>query len=94
MARSPAIAPNRSEVGECTEVAVPGGIRVDENIDCGSQEEDVEDVNVVVLPFGLHFGEVQVPKKEICTVEREKSSGNEVLHCVPERGSCPKVHRW
>ena len=58
----------------------PPGIRFDENVDCGSQGENVEDVNVVVLRFRAHT-EVQELKREMCTVGRE-SSGTEVLQEV------------
>ena len=58
--------------------ARPGSVLM--KMDCGSPwEEDVEDVNVVVSPFRPHMGEVQELKREICTVRREKSGGNEVL---------------
>ena len=39
------------------------------NMDCGSQEENVEDVNVVVSPFRPRFGEVQELTREVCTVK-------------------------
>ena len=39
-------------------------------------------MNVLVSPFRLRMGEVQVLKREICTVRREKSGGNEVLQEV------------
>ena len=60
----------------------PHEIRLDENVDCGSQGENVEDVNVVVSHFRPHMGEVQELKREICNVGREKSGGNEVLQEV------------
>ena len=56
----------------------PHGIHFDKNVDCGSQGEDVEHVNVVVFPSS----EVQKLKREICCVEWEKSGGNEVLQEV------------
>ena len=47
-------------------------------MDCGSHGENVEDVNVVDSPFRPRMGEVQELKREVCTVRRENSGGNEV----------------
>ena len=46
--------------------------------DCGSQGEDVEDVDVVVFPFRAPVSKVQELKGEECTVGREISSGGKV----------------
>ena len=65
------------EVGECTEVHRPTwDLFLMEKKDYGSQGENVEDVNVVVSPFRPWMGEVQ---REIRTVRRKNSGGNEVL---------------
>ena len=71
--------PANREVGECTGVHMLTRICFDEKIDCGSQGKNVEDVTVVVSPFRPRMGEVQELKREIRTVRRENSGGNEVL---------------
>ena len=45
---------------------------------CGSQQEDVEDVNVGVFPFRPHVSKVQELKTKKCTVELESGGGKEV----------------
>ena len=60
----------------------PRGIHFDKDVDRGSQGENVEDVNVVVLPFRPHMSEVQELKREMRTVVRESCGGTEVLQEV------------
>ena len=57
----------------------PSGICFNKISDYGSQGKNVEDVYVVVSPFRPHMGEVQELKREVCTVRRENSVGNDVL---------------
>ena len=57
----------------------PPGISFDNNIDCGSQGENVEDVNVVVPPFRPHMGDVQEMKREICTVGGRRAAATRSL---------------
>ena len=67
----------RQQFGKCASLRrnlSPPGIRSDENVDCGSQGENVEDVNVVVSPSRPHMGEVQELKREICTVSERIES--------------------
>ena len=74
----------RLQIGKWASVSwnlSPPGIRFGKNVDCGSQGENVEDVNVV-SSFRPHMGEVQELKREICTVGRESNGDNEVLQEV------------
>ena len=57
------------QIGKWASVSLPE-IRFDKSVDC------------VVSPFRPHMGEVQDLKREICTVARKKSGGNEVLQEV------------
>ena len=57
----------------------PSGICCDKNVDCGSQGENVEDVNVVVSSFRAQMSEVQELQREMRAVGRESTGGTEVL---------------
>ena len=62
-------------------------IHFNTDVDCGSQEEDVEDVDVVVFPF-TPVSKVQDMKGKECIVGREISSGGKV---TKEVSACPPV---
>ena len=82
MGRAPGEESCRWQIGKwasAPRLLYPPGIRFDTNINCGSQGENVEDVNVVVSPFRPHMRKVQELKREICTVRGESDGGNEVL---------------
>ena len=58
-------------------------MQLDLEVDCACQREDVEDVNVVVFPFGPPpVSQVQKPQGKECTVERQVSCSGEVTQEV------------
>ena len=77
-------------VGECAVDLSPPEIRFDKNVDSGSQGENVEDVNVVVLPFRPHVSEVQELKGKEFTVGR-KAYFRLLYLCKAERGGCAGI---
>ena len=60
----------------------PRRIHFDKDVDSGRQGQDVEDVNVVVLPSRPPVGKVRELKRKVCTVGRESGGGNKVLQEV------------
>ena len=57
----------------------PRRIRFEKDVDCGRQGEDVEDVNVVFLPFIPPVSKIPELKRKVCTVGRESSGGHNLL---------------
>ena len=53
-------------------------IHFNKDVDCGRQGEDVEDVDVVVLPLRPPVSKTQELKRKECAVEREISGGSKV----------------
>ena len=52
-----------------------GWTHFNKDVDCGRQREDVENLDVVVLPLRPPVSKVQELKRKECTVGREISSG-------------------
>ena len=85
LAKSLAIVVSKSASGKWASVPwnlSPRGIRSDKDIGCGSQEEDVQDVDVVVFPFRPPVSKVQELKRKVCTVGRDSGGGNEFMQEV------------
>ena len=72
--------------------ALPGSVFDENVVDCGSQREDVEDVDVVVFPFRPPLSKVQELKGKECTAGREISSGSKVAQEVSALPSGVPLH--
>ena len=63
-------------------------IHLNQDVDCGSLEEDIENVDVVVFPFGPPLSQVQKLNGEECTVGRQINCSGEVTQ---EMSAFPSV---
>ena len=81
-------------IGKWVQIWIQRRMERNLDVDCGCQREDVEEVNVVVFPFGPPVSQAQKLQGKECTVRRQVRFSGEVTHlCYAERIGCAGKQR-